>query len=168
MAGVLTAYGCDREADSTKAPVAGSPSVAQATVAAQLHFATPEGWQVDPTPRAMREATLLVGTGEKSAEVVVTKLSGTFGDFGNNINRWRGQIGLDPLADPSSVSPRVLATPVGEAKLVKLEAADKASVIAMVKQGEHTWFFRLTGERSTVNENEAKLEHLLASLSAGK
>ena len=180
IVGLMAINGCNREeyptpAQPKEAVVATSPGVHaegdghdHAKVAPQLGFTTPEGWQQDPTLRSMREATFLVGTGDKAAEMVITRLSGNFGDFGNNINRWRGQIGLEPLADTSSVKPRLIATPVGEAKLVKLEGADKASIVAMVAQGGETWFFRLTGELSTVNANEAKLEQMLSSLKITK
>ena len=178
IVGLIAINGCNREEDSTTGQptataVATPPGVhaegdGHGKEAGPLAFVTPEAWQQDPTPRSMREATFLVGTGEKSAEMVVTRLSGNFGDFGSNINRWRGQIGLEPLANTSSVKPRIISTPVGEAKLIKLEGADKASIVAMVAQGGETWFFRLTGELSTVNANEAKLEQMLTSLSLTK
>ncbi len=66
----------------------------------EISWQLPAGWTEDPTPRMMRVATIRAGEGGDAAELVVSQLSGTFGSIGDNINRWRGQVGLDPAGSP--------------------------------------------------------------------
>lgn len=60
----------------------------------------PQGWSEGP-PRQMREATLVLGESDPPMELAISKL-GYDGDLqpylAANINRWRGQLGLDPAA----------------------------------------------------------------------
>lgn len=55
----------------------------------------PEGWREGP-PRKGRYATILIGTGEQALELTVLLLGGSKLD---NINRWRGQVGLRSVED---------------------------------------------------------------------
>jgi hypothetical protein len=130
----------------------------------ELKFATPEGWRVDPTPRQFREATLLVGEGPTSAELAISRLGANFGDYGANINRWRAQLGLEPLADLSTVHPEPFKTPMGEAQLISVESPQKMTLVAILKQGDSTWFFKLTGDKQTVTQNRTEFEQLLRSI----
>ena len=72
-------------------PVAPMPE-ADAVPASNLKWAVPQGW-VEGEPRMMREVTLQAGT----SECYVSRLSGTAGGTEANINRWCGQMGLEPL-----------------------------------------------------------------------
>jgi hypothetical protein len=56
----------------------------------------PEGWTQSP-PEGMRFATLLIGTVDPPVEVAVSKLP-PGQDLLGNLNRWRGQLGLELLA----------------------------------------------------------------------
>jgi len=59
-----------------------------------LSWKVPEGWEPLPTG-GMRAASFRIGTG---AECVVSLLPGTGGGLEANINRWRHQMGLEPLS----------------------------------------------------------------------
>lgn len=172
----MAAIGCDKEptVETAKEPKPATESKPSAmpmkldqAVEQRLTWKVPAGWKEDATPRMMREATLLT-EGEPPAEVVVTRLGGNFGEIGANINRWRGQVGLEPLADASTVVPELLKTPVGDAKWIKIQGPENSSLIAIVPQGQANWFFRLTGSTKTVTANEAKFKDLLASLAQSK
>lgn len=167
----VTPYKQSKDTSSATAPAAAPARLPGDAVSAadsgKLTWKLPEGWREDPNPRPMREATLLIGDPAK-AEVVITRLSGGFGDFSANVNRWRAQVGLDALQDTSSVKPTPIPTPLGEARSLKIEGPEKSSIVAMLQRGDATWFFRMTGEKATVNDNEGKLAQLLSSLSAGQ
>lgn len=63
---------------------------------AAIEWKVPEGWKEGP-PRMMREATLLLPEGD--VDVAISKLAfpGDLDDYLKmNINRWRGQLGLEP------------------------------------------------------------------------
>lgn len=59
-----------------------------------LGWKVPEGWEPLPTG-GMRAASFRIGT---SAECVVSVLAGAGGGLEANINRWRNQMGLEPLS----------------------------------------------------------------------
>ena len=64
-------------------------------------WTVPEGWQEQPGG-SIRYATLVIPGGEKPLELTVTALPKPPGDDENyalaNINRWRGQLKLPPIA----------------------------------------------------------------------
>jgi hypothetical protein len=62
-------------------------------------WAVPEGWRRVESESAMRAATFEAGGGDASeVEIAVTALSGRAGGVRPNVNRWRRQIGLEPLS----------------------------------------------------------------------
>jgi hypothetical protein len=64
-----------------------------------VRWTVPEGWKEEPG-RDLRYATLRLGAASQAPELTVTKLEGK--DAGSvlaNVNRWRGQLGLRPVAD---------------------------------------------------------------------
>ena len=70
----------------------------QATpTAPELSFTTPEGWQSAP-PKPMRAINFRVGPAQE-AECYVSVLANSGGGVPMNVNRWRGQMGLQPLTD---------------------------------------------------------------------
>jgi len=58
----------------------------------------PEGWTLDPAPRPMRVATYLIDDESGPVEVAITRFPGDVGGLHANVNRWRGQVGLGPIA----------------------------------------------------------------------
>lgn len=66
----------------------------------QHTWMAPEHWVSDDTPRSMRLATYLIPTEAGDQEVAVTRFPGQVGGTLANINRWRGQMGLQPIAEP--------------------------------------------------------------------
>jgi hypothetical protein len=63
-----------------------------------LSWALPEGWVHEEGKSPLRYATLRFGTRDHPLEVTVTGLGAEAGSPLDNINRWRGQIGLKPIA----------------------------------------------------------------------
>lgn len=64
----------------------------------QLRWTAPAGW-TEEKGNAQREATLRLGTLEPKLEVSVTRLQGDGGGMLANLNRWRGQLGLDGVGE---------------------------------------------------------------------
>jgi hypothetical protein len=61
-----------------------------------IEWSLPEGWTQLPGD-GMRFATLQIGPAEKKLGVSVFAFGGGAGGMLENVNRWRGQIGLDPI-----------------------------------------------------------------------
>ncbi|MCS7045163.1 MAG: hypothetical protein NZO58_02280 [Gemmataceae bacterium] len=56
----------------------------------------PEGWHVEEPTEKLRYKTILTGPKDKAPEIAISFLPGRQ-DLGSNINRWRNQLGLEPL-----------------------------------------------------------------------
>ena len=57
----------------------------------------PAGWQEVPAAQFLLAEYSIAGANGAKAEVNVAQLSGDGGGLLANVNRWRGQIGLDPV-----------------------------------------------------------------------
>ena len=67
-------------------PAGGAPP------AGPLSYAVPDGWN-DEGPKSMRAVNLMIG----EAQCYVILLGGEAGGLQMNLNRWRGEVGLEPL-----------------------------------------------------------------------
>jgi len=66
----------------------------------QVRWTAPAGW-VEEKGNAQREATLKFGAEEPKFEVSVSRLQGDGGGLLANVNRWRDQLGLEPISEPA-------------------------------------------------------------------
>ena len=80
----------------------------------------PDGWK-PASAGSMRIASFLVPTDAGDGDLSVVRLGGGAGGFVPNINRWRGQIGLD-AADEASIMAAAVdgKAPVGAFQALKL------------------------------------------------
>ncbi len=124
------------------------PQPQQTSEQALLNWKKPSQWTADPDA-----SSILMGAffAENGGRATLTALTGQGRDVLSNINRWRGQLGLDPvlsMADQPS-------TDLGQGALfVDMVSADGQSRMAagIVPLGEQTLFFKLTGSVSQVEE----------------
>lgn len=134
----------------------------------------PAGWVEDPTPRELRFTTYNIGAGNEQASVVVTRLPRTFGSLADNINRWRGEVGLPPAPNAADVPfgvTRVGGEPAALYEFAPPDAAAgdaKRSVVALVPKGTNAWFFKLIGPAKTVADQRANFDAFLQSLQFGE
>jgi hypothetical protein len=154
------------------APKAGADANA-AAIPGIAAYTLPKGWQVDPKPRQMRIATLLVGSAENQAELAVSKFpAAAMADMLGNLNRWRGQVGLGPTNDPNAHPPQEVAFPQGPGVILTFDgpeaqgAARKRLYVAMTKfpKGDQIWFFRLLGPYETVTAAKPALDEFVKSV----
>src|SRR5439155_9629440 len=64
----------------------------------QMRWTLPAGW-LEEKGSATREASFRFGSLEPKLEMTVLKLPGDGGGLPANVNRWRGQLGLDRATD---------------------------------------------------------------------
>jgi len=93
----------------------------------------------------------------ETTQVNVSLSGGTGGGLVENVNRWRGQLGLSPLSDSDITKlATTLDTPGGKATVVDFSGTDarsgqKARLIgAILPQGNRTWFYKLMGDEQVV------------------
>jgi hypothetical protein len=132
-----------------------------------------EGWKVDPTPRQMRVATIVVSDGNASGEIAVSRLGQAgFADVLGNINRWRGQVGLPPASDPGANPPVAVSLAQGPGEIYDLSGPEDAGanrkrmLVAKIQLpgNPQLWFFRFIGPYDLVTKNKPAFETFVKSL----
>jgi hypothetical protein len=132
---------------------------------------TPAGWQEEPGANTMRVTAFRIGPASDDVEVIVSRIArGQMGSFTDNINRWRDQVGLDPVA---SISPGMLQ-PTGVAGHGALsltltgpkDAAGMAKQLTVVMsiEGRDFWFIKMLGPESVVAKQRDALKQFLDSM----
>ena len=119
----------------------------------------------------MRVTSFRIGTGADSAEVIVSRIrQGQAGSLVSNFNRWRGQVGLDPIATESDGNmqygtvagqPGMFVTYTGA---VADGAAPKQVSVAMTIVGGDDWFIKMLGPQSTVTAQQDAFKQFVNTL----
>jgi hypothetical protein len=141
------------------------PGMQEAAQAApELSYTVPEGWEEFP-PQSVRKANFRVSDEKGSAEVAVTVFPGDVGGLLANVNRWRGQIGLDPL-DAAGMKPIARPIPISQHQgtLVELQGPEQSILGGILSFHGSTWFFKMQGATGTVNGQAEAMEAFLASV----
>ncbi|HTH46488.1 MAG TPA: hypothetical protein VMB21_03155 [Candidatus Limnocylindria bacterium] len=160
------------------APAMGSaPASAPAEPgAARTPWTVPAGW-TEKEASGMRIATYSISAPDgRTADASVVPLGPTAGSELDNVNRWRGQLGLGSVTD-AELAPLTAAVPIGSVmgKLYDL-VGDKPTLddkykartlAAVLSVGGATVFFKLTGEDALVAENKPKFLAWLKSVDTG-
>ena len=145
-------------------PIGGKGSgkvAAPADNVAKPDWKVPAGWQ-ESTPGPMQLAKFAAGDGDAKAEASVAMIPGDGGGALANVNRWRRQLGLDPITAtdlPKQTSSLELGTT--QAMVLDATSADKSKrmIAASVPRGDSTWFYKLMGDAAAVaHEKEAFLK----------
>ena len=116
-------------------------------------WVVPKDWQPGKTS-SMRRASFAV-TG---AEIAVTVFPGDVGGLLANLNRWRGQIGLEPTTAEKLADLTQKLTVNGVAATVvdiANDATGKRMLVATIPQGGNSWFFKITGDKPLVEAQKA-------------
>jgi hypothetical protein len=139
------------------APVTGEPK-----------WDVPPDWVKQPD-KPMRFATFRTSNDANAPEVIVSSF-GAFGTMLDNINRWRGMVGLEPIADEKEQPVEKLQVGGRDGALFDLTGPAKDAqpakrlMIAMVPAGQTVWFFRISGPADAVAAQKANFDALLTSV----
>lgn len=147
-----------------------------ATGGPEISDTPPAHWKKQPAS-SMRQASYLVeGEGGASADISLVILRGVSGGELDNVNRWRGQLGLKPIDEAAlKDSAQTVSTPLGEAVAVEIEglAADAdplkdgrmLGVIAH-KDGDG-WFYKMRGNSALAAAEKDNFMRWVASVKPG-
>ena len=144
----------EKPAPTTVAPADAMASATVPTGSEAITWTAPAAWTPKP-PSPMRKGSYAItGTGGE-ADLSITAFPGDTGGLLANLNRWRGQISLPPLASGEL-----------EASLLHLDAnglhfdvvdfvgtangTPTRLIGAVLSRPGETWFFKLTGPEATV------------------
>jgi hypothetical protein len=117
----------------------------------------PNNWLAS-TPNPMRKGSWSISSADGlKAEIAVTVFPGDVGGDTANVNRWRGQLGLEKASEDQIKSEQRLIT-VGSltGKIYHLRSSDgkKSTSAIILPKDNATWFFKLTGDGSVVESTE--------------
>jgi hypothetical protein len=151
---------------------AGLPVPDKSTTPA-LKYTLPAGWQ-EKAPTELRVASFGISDGGKNADVSVIPLGGMAGGDLANVNRWRGQVGLPPLADDDlqklaekvevAGQPADLYDSTGTAP----GSGDAERIVGVILHRDDTaWFFKMTGDADLVEKQKPAFVAFLKSIQFG-
>jgi hypothetical protein len=111
----------------------------------------------------MRYASFTAESNGLKADISVVTFPGDGGSDADNINRWRQQIGLGPV---DSVDSLIVPQHAGALHFSTVDmAGPTARVLAgWTRHDGRTWFFKLTGPPSLVEEEKPTFEKFLQSV----
>lgn len=166
-----TIWGCDRaEIHSYRVPkskdsAAGSAVSgvsAMAPSGADVVWTVPAGWNEVKSEQAMRVATFQAA----GSEVTVAAFPGTVGGNLANVNRWRGQIGLDPIGEPELAN-LLVSSQEGKTQVSLLTltgSAGQVMLAAIILPGDdQTWFVKSVTDASKAAAIRADFERFSKS-----
>jgi len=119
-------------------------------------WTVPSDWHPVPPAQFLLAEYSIAGANGTEAEVNVAELNGSGGGVLANVNRWCGQIGLDPV-DETGLAKLTTTTDVtgGQATFVDMTGTDANGqptrlVAAIVPMNSQTWFYKLMGNEKIV------------------
>jgi hypothetical protein len=134
--------------------------MAATTSDAEPKWSAPANWtESTPGPMVKKSFSIAGEAGQKAA-VTISVLAGEGGGVLANVNRWRGQLSLPPIAEDGlakiTESPE---SPGGKSTLVDFTGTDAAGqptrmVAVSVAHGGQTWFYKLTGAGAVVGREK--------------
>ncbi len=164
---------------SSPASPAGSSAMDPSAVPAPprqdgFHYDTPAGWQARETTQFRLASFSVPGDGVAPADVSVSAFPGMAGQDLENVNRWRGQVGLGPVdaAGLDAITTRIEGDGgYHDFQMYDFESAQPMLeggrrmrlLVAMLKQEDTIWFFKMTGESGLVASQREAFARFLRS-----
>src|ERR1043166_5040139 len=142
---------------------AAAPAEAAAADAGKpVSWKVPAGWQPGPGSEFLYAKFSISGDAGARADVNVSMLGGEGGGMLPNINRWRNQLGLSPIASEEDYSKLMRSVEVSgrKAVLADMSGTDgrtgkKARLVGViVPLGGQTWFYKLMGDEAVVEQQK--------------
>ena len=183
----VTSYRVPKETDAqmpgaTADAGAGAPAVAAAAGAGMaatpvatapgfgLVWTAPSAWKAKPASAMRKGSYTISGEGGAEADLSITAFPGDVGGELANMNRWRGQISLPPLAAGEAAGAVTRLTQADLAlTLVDFGGAGASPqriVGAMVPFGGATWFFKLMGPDAVVAQAKPSFLEFIKTVKA--
>src|SRR5215472_12979802 len=137
----------------------------QATNTPQIKWKTPEGWTEVP-PSSMRYASFSAPAEDGGKiDISIVTFPGDGGSDADNVNRWRGQIGLAPI-DANTVTSQIASLKTEDTTFSTTEiAGDKTRTIAAwTRRDGRVWFFKATGPNAAVKKEKPNFVKFIESV----
>jgi hypothetical protein len=137
----------------------------QTTSAPSIKWTTPEGWSEVP-PSAMRYASFSAPAEDGGKiDISVVTFPGDGGSDADNINRWRGQMGLAPV-DANAVTSQVTPLKTGDTTFSTTDIAGNKTrtIAAWTRREGRVWFFKATGPQAAIEKEKPNFVKFIESV----
>ena len=132
-----------------------------------LTWDLPETW-IPSKGHSMRLASFDIPFSKGVGDLSIVSLSGSSGGLLANVNRWRGQVELDPISESDILT----TSSVGESKMgpfrifkmINEKKKEKAIIAAVLPTGEKTFFIKLTADIQGISELEFSFKNFCSSI----
>lgn len=131
----------------------------------EIKFTLPAGWKETP-PGQFQMSRFVAGDPTDPVEISISSAGGALGD---NINRWRGQVGLEPI-DEQQLATALAPTEVFDMKAGQIEIVgppgpkQQAIIGVIAPAGRTNWFIKLRGPVKPALEQKKNFEDFVKSL----
>ncbi|HWB59972.1 MAG TPA: hypothetical protein VG733_10790 [Chthoniobacteraceae bacterium] len=156
----------ETSAPATLPPQSQMPPPTAGSQPPKIKWEIPADWKPAPE-KPMRYARFTAaGANGESADISISVFDGDGGGNLENVNRWRGQAGLDPIEE-AGLKPLIapVITADGDAILTVDIAGPKSHILAgWARNGGRTWFFKLTAPDKLAVAQKAAFAKFLQSV----
>jgi hypothetical protein len=154
---------CNAQTQTGPPQVAAGPP--QTTSAPAIKWITPEGWTEVP-PSSMRYASFSASSDEGGKiDISVVTFPGDGGSDADNVNRWRGQMGLAPV-DANAVTSQVAALKTEDMTFSTTDIAGNKTrtIAAWTRHDGRVWFFKATGPNAAIEKEKPNFVKFIESV----
>jgi hypothetical protein len=179
VAAMLGCPGCNKNAAITvyripkEALPEATPEQPNTTAAgpASVQWSAPAGWEAQPATGFRKGSFLVHGVNGQQADVSIISFPESAGGLLANVNRWRDQLKLAPVADLAAA-----ATPIdaGGHRLYFVDIVSEQPLLpgglksrvlgGILETPGETWFFKMAGEDQLVAAQREGFRQFLSSL----
>jgi len=162
-------YRTPKPVQAPETPVAAAPTSSEHSH--EITWAQPEGWG-EGRASSMRVASFAVPfEGGDPADVSLTKLGGMAGGLLANVNRWRGQIALDPVGEVElgkSVEGRKTTAGAGYVYLELENEEQKKAIYGAIYEGHGFFVFaKMTASLESARNAKDQFKEFCDSVGLG-
>ncbi len=151
-------------APTAAAGLANRPAESPASVG--FTYQQPEGWRPGKSG-PMRRLAFEAGDDDEKVEITVTTLGKLGSALLPNVNRWRVQVGLEPVSEESlGTCVRSVDVSGEEGSWVELlpQEAGPAILAVITIRGDTGWFFKMMGPSATIAAEREHFDEFIRSV----
>jgi hypothetical protein len=147
-----------------KSPQSANAMSSQSSDNPQIKWQLPTGWSEVP-PSAMRYASFSAGVNENKIDISIVMFPGDGGSDIENVNRWRGQIGLPPMSE-AAITSQITTLKAGDATFAAIDiaGANARTLAAWVRRDARVWFIKATGPAGAVEKEKQNFVKFVESV----
>ena len=144
----------------------GPPPFAPPPAAPKPEWTVPEDWEEQAISGPRIGSFAVKGEGDALLDISVTTFPGSMGGPMANLNRWRGQLGLDAAEGPVENLEYVTVREVGgrPAHFVELLGGERGMLAVMVLDEAGSWFVKAMGDGALAKAQKANFVAFIDSM----